>query len=126
MLYFDICTPSLFFPSLLCGGNFKTKCAKNLRHHKYLGPCSCMSLSFQKNEDFWRDLRKEIQNAKGGGSDSKNLNEQGSTEVLSKESLNIFVKSLSKNGQGTQKTKHSIVSNVRLHVVIVNTGYKIV
>ena len=39
VLFLEICTPSLFSPSPLCGAIFRTKQALNLWHHKYLAPC---------------------------------------------------------------------------------------
>ena len=41
-VFLEICTPSLFSPTPLRGGNFKSKQAQNLWHHKYLDPCTWM------------------------------------------------------------------------------------
>ena len=41
-LFLEICTPSLFSPSPLCGGILRTKQSPNrIWHHKYLSPCVC-------------------------------------------------------------------------------------
>ena len=57
VLCLEICTPSLFSPSSLCGASFKTKQALNLWPNRYLDPCKKRIVLGQ---DYWDRVLSKI------------------------------------------------------------------